>query len=129
MGQQQLLLILLGVIIIGAAIVIGMTLFDDNATSSNRDALSSDLTALALRAQGYYRRPQVLGGGGNSFLGLTMQKLSSKPSNANGTYSLTSVSANQVVLDGVGIENGNDGRNLSVTMTVSSDSTSIVLNN
>ena len=129
MGQQQLLLILLGVIIIGAAIVIGMTLFDDNATSSNRDALSSDLTALALRAQGYYRRPQVMGGGGNSFLGLTMQKLSSKPSNANGTYSLTSVSANQVVLDWVGIENGNDGRNLSVTMTVSSDSTSIVLNN
>lgn len=129
MGQQQLLLILLGVIIIGAAIVIGMTLFDDNATSSNRDALASDLTALALRAQGYYRRPQVLGGGGNSFLGLTMQKLSSKPSNANGTYAVTSVSATQVVLDGVGIEKGDDGRNLSVTMTVFSDSTTVVLNN
>jgi hypothetical protein len=129
MGQQQLLLILLGVIVIGAAVVIGMTLFDDNATSSNRDALSSDLTGLALRAQGYYRRPRVLGGGGNSFLGLTMAKLSSKPSNANGTYSVTSVSATQVVLDGVGLENGTDGRNLSVTMTVFADTIAIVLNN
>ncbi len=129
MGQQQLLLILLGVIIIGAAVVIGMTLFDDNAVSSNRDALTSDLTALGLRAQGYYRRPQVLGGGGNSFLGLTMQKLSSKPSNANGSYTLTSVSADQVVLDGVGLEKGSDGRSLSVTVTVFSDSTAVVTNN
>lgn len=129
MGQQQLLLILLGVIIIGGAVIIGVTLFDDNATSSNRDALTSDLTALGLRAQGYYRRPQVLGGGGNSFLGLTIQKLSSKPSNANGTYSVTSVSADQVVLDGVGLEKGSDGRNLSVTVTVFSDSTAVVTNN
>jgi len=129
MGQQQLLLILLGVIIIGAAIVIGISLFGDNAISENRDAISNDLIALGGRAQTYYRRPRVYGGGNNSFMGITIGTLTSKASNANGTYSVTSVSANQVVVGATGVEFGNDGNRLSFTMTVLPDSTILVANN
>jgi Tfp pilus assembly protein PilE len=64
MGQQQLLLIILGVIIVGIAIAVGITMFRDNSVSSNRDAMSTDLLHLAAKARHYYKRPTSMGGGG-----------------------------------------------------------------
>jgi Tfp pilus assembly protein PilE len=94
MGQQQLLLIILGVIVVGIAVAVGITMFSDSAISSNRDALTNDLVNLASRAQQYYRRPVALGGGGYTFSGLTadatgLSRLTNKSSNGNGTYSIT----------------------------------------
>ncbi len=112
MGQQQLLLIILGVIVVGIAVAVGITMFSDNAISANRDAVSNDLVNLAARAQQYYRRPTALGGGGNSFVGLTadaagLAKLTNLPAggNSNGTYSITAAgTANQVTIQGIGKE-------------------------
>src|SRR5512142_11071 len=112
MGQQQLLLIILGVIVVGIAVAVGITMFSDNAISANRDAVSNDLVNLAARAQQYYRRPTALGGGGNSFVGLTadaagLAKLTNMGAagNSNGTYSISSAgTANQVEITGVGKE-------------------------
>jgi len=56
-GQQQLLLILIGVIITGIAVAVGITIFQANAAGQNRDALWTDLSALGSRAQQYYRKP------------------------------------------------------------------------
>ena len=92
MGQQQLLLIILGVIVVGIAVAVGITMFSDSAINANRDALSNDLVNLASRAQQFYRRPTSLGGGGNSFALLTSSAitlLTNKPSNANGVYSIS----------------------------------------
>ena len=92
MGQQQLLLIILGVIVVGIAVAVGITMFSDSAINANRDALSNDLVNLASRAQQFYRRPTSLGGGGNSFSLLTTSAitlLTNKPSNANGVYSIS----------------------------------------
>ena len=76
MGQQQLLLIILGVIVVGIAVAVGVTMFNDSAVSANRDAVTNDLINFASRAQQYYRRPKALGGGGGSFVGiLGMQQL------------------------------------------------------
>ena len=89
MGQQQLLLIILGVIVVGIAVAVGITMFSDSAINANRDALSNDLVNLASRAQQFYRRPTSLGGGGNSFTLLTSSQISlltNKPTNANGSY-------------------------------------------
>jgi Tfp pilus assembly protein PilE len=112
MGQQQLLLIILGVIVVGIAVAVGITMFSDSATSANRDAVSNDLVNLAARAQQFYRRPASLGGGGNSFVGLTadaagLAKLTNMASgkNANGTYTIQAAgTANQVTIQGVGTE-------------------------
>jgi Tfp pilus assembly protein PilE len=71
MGQQQLLLIILGVIIVGIAVAVGITMFRDNAVHSNRDAIANDLMHLAAKAKHYYRRPASMGGGGHNFTGLT----------------------------------------------------------
>jgi Tfp pilus assembly protein PilE len=87
MGQQQLLLIVLGVIIVGIAVVVGINVFTASSTSSNKDAIVSDLTNLAASAQQYYRKPIALGGGGNSFTNYTIP--TQLDSTANGTYTIS----------------------------------------
>jgi Tfp pilus assembly protein PilE len=131
MGQQQLLLIILGVIVVGIAVAVGITMFTDNAVSANKDAVTNDLVNLASRAQQYYRRPTALGGGQGSFVGIdALSKLTSKPTNSNGTYALVGVgTATQVVIHGQGTEKGTDGAYLSITMTVLADSTSVAFAN
>jgi len=113
MGQQQLLLIILGVIVVGIAVAVGITMFQDNAVSANRDAVTNDLVNLAARAQQHYRRPAALGGGQGAFdnslggVGISViTQLTSKPTNANGTYSLGTVNATSVVLTGLGTGEG-----------------------
>jgi hypothetical protein len=69
MGQQQLLLIVLGVIIVGIAVVVGINLFNANAEESTKDGVVSDCTNLGAMAQQYYKKPTSMGGGGNSFVG------------------------------------------------------------
>ncbi|HMN18043.1 MAG TPA: hypothetical protein PKD03_10520 [Ignavibacteriaceae bacterium] len=68
MGQQQLLLIVLGVIIVGIAIVVGINLFNANAETSTQDSIVSQGTNLGAMAQQYFKKPVALGGGGNSFV-------------------------------------------------------------
>jgi hypothetical protein len=72
MGQQQLLLIVLGVIIVGIAVVVGINLFNANAEESAKDTLVSEGTNLGAMAQQYFKKPVALGGGGNTFAGFVI---------------------------------------------------------
>jgi hypothetical protein len=128
MGQQQLLLIVLGVIIVGIAITVGINLFTANAASANRDAVTADLISLASSSQIFYRRPVVLAGGGRTFTGWTIPPRLA--TNANGSYTVT-VAAQSITLVGTGTENGNDGSTkVKVTMVVGPNSiTSTTINN
>ncbi len=85
MGQQQLLLIVLGVIIVGIAIAVGISMFKSNAQSSNRDQVINDLNNLAAKAQQYYRKPTAMAGGGQSFAGFGLAPVDT--GNGNGSYS------------------------------------------
>ncbi|MCP4724249.1 MAG: hypothetical protein GY863_04400, partial [bacterium] len=67
MGQQQLLLIVLGVIVVGIAVALGMTMFSEGAAQSNFDAVLADIQRYASNAQQFYMKPSSLGGGGMSF--------------------------------------------------------------
>ena len=69
MGQQQLLLIVLGVIVVGIAVVVGINLFNASAEEANKDGIVSDCTDLGAMAQQYYKKPLSMGGGANSFTG------------------------------------------------------------
>jgi hypothetical protein len=128
MGQQQILLIVLAVIVVGIAVVIALTLFSTNSTTTNREAIIAGLTNLATVAQSYNLHPANLGGGGNSFTGWSIPP--SLASTADGTYTVT-VTANSVTIVGVGNQLGNDGStNVKVTMVVSSNAiTSTTINN
>jgi len=93
MGQQQLLLIILGVIIVGIAIAVGLSLFSAQSVQSNHDAIINDLNNIAANAYQHYIRPASMGGGANSYdgTGATGAAAYAIPSrmqtNENGTYS------------------------------------------
>ena len=136
MGQQQLLLIVLSVIIVGIAVVVGINMFSASAASANLEAVTNDLLNLASRAQQYYVKPTGLGGGGNSFVGITadatgLQKLTPKASNDNGVFSVsTAGTAASVTLQGVGTQDGDgDATNCTIQITVFSDSLSTTVVN
>ena len=74
MGQQQLLLITVGVIAVGIAVIIGISLFEAAATEANREELTSALNSLGNMAQEYYLTPTTLGGGNRKFTGWKMPK-------------------------------------------------------
>ncbi len=129
MGQQQLLLIALAVLIVGIAVVVGINRFSTSSSSSNRDAVVIDMANLGSLAQQYYRKAKALDGGGNSFKEWTIPTQSD--STGNGTYSTTVVAAQSVTIVGTGNQVGNDGTNpVKVTMIVGPNSiTSTVINN
>ena len=131
MGQQQLLLIVLSVIIVGIAVVVGINMFGASAASANLEAVTSDLLNLSARAQQYYVKPAGMGGGGNSFVGIAIEDLSPKASNDNGTYSIkTAGTATKVVLKGIGVQDGDgDGTNCTVSVEVFSDSIATTIDN
>jgi Tfp pilus assembly protein PilE len=139
MGQQQLLLIVLGVIIVGVAIAVGVNQFKSSAVDSNRQAIVSDLLNLGAKAQRYYRTPTTLGGGGQDFNGFTLNTLDQ--SNSNGAYRLltsvagiaadasaatgtTSISSSvtTIYIVGWGTETGNNATNpVKTYVTVTAD--------
>jgi hypothetical protein len=69
MGQQQIIILVLGTVIVGIAIAVGVLLFQSNSISSNKDALMADLNNVLADAQAYYLKPSCLGGGNHSFIG------------------------------------------------------------
>ena len=130
MGQQQLLFIVLGVIIVGIAVVVGINFFTSSSGKANREAIIADLTDIASMAQKYYREPITLDGGGNSFTGWTVPANLSLTANMS-TAVTSTVAAQSVILIGVGTEKGNDGTTVvKVTMLVRpNEITSTTINN
>ncbi len=84
MGQQQLMLLILGVIIVGIAIVVGIYLFTATSVSSNKDAIINDMMNLGQYAYRYRLKPEPLGGGSRSYLNLNIP--ANLVDNDNATY-------------------------------------------
>ena len=63
MGQQQLLLLVLAIVIVGLAVVAGLQAFAENQKKSNIDGLTMTGTRLAVEAQAWLRTPILRGGG------------------------------------------------------------------
>ena len=69
MGQQQILLIILSVILVGIAISVGISMFKSYAEQSNIDAMVLDLNNLGALAFQYRIRPASMIGGDGSYIG------------------------------------------------------------
>ena len=101
MGQQQMLLIIVGVIIISIAIAVGIELFGATSISSNKDAIINDMNNIAADAYQYRVRLKTMGGGGGSYAGY---KIPSKlQSNDDAGYSVDPQSG-YVTLTGISSE-------------------------
>lgn len=119
MGQQQLLMIVLAIIIVGIAIAISIQLFRSNAIESKRDLLIEETTSLATMAIQYYKKPQAMGGGGRSFMGWEIP--SQMVQTFNGNFMRAVVSANEVIITGTGSEAVTDTDSIKVETTVRPD--------
>jgi len=95
MGQQQLLLVILVTIIVGIATVVAINTFSGAAESANVDAVRQDVASIASAAQGYYMKPEMLGGGGGDFEGLTFNTMAFAADSISND-GLTAVNANGV---------------------------------
>ena len=102
MGQQQLLLIVLGVIIVGIAVVVGINLFNANAETATQDSIVSQGTNLGAMAQQYYKKPLAMGGGGNDFTDFTTKVFNNLPTSlvnsTDAVWTMTGESATEVEL-------------------------------
>jgi len=107
MGQQQLLLIVLGTIIVGVAVVVGINMFTTGAVNAERDALLQDVNNIASAAASYWRKPAALGGGARSYVGVSdVTVLGADSSNANGTFVMSANTGNQFTLTATGANEG-----------------------
>ncbi len=114
MGTQQILLIVLGVIIVGVAIAVGITMFNNQSYNSNKQAVSSELTNYATLLIQYWKTPASLGGAGGRIGNVTVAKTAvylgfkeSEPYNFvsdNGEFRVTGVNGTIVTMKGLGKE-------------------------
>lgn len=118
MGQQQLLLIVLGVIVVGIAIVVGINLFNANSIAANRDSVISDINNIAGLAMSHYKKPTSMGGGSNEFTGFVLP--AELDTTANGTYTVTAAAATTLGLNAQGTEKAEDGSLIEYDATVDS---------
>lgn len=114
MGQQQLLLIVLGVIIVGIAVVIGINLFGTSAKQANEDAVIQECLGIISASQQWVRKPQALGGPATmndftnfdfSIIGKAVAAGTTVWTNANGDiFTISARGVNTMTLTGVGRE-------------------------
>jgi len=119
LGQQQLLMIVLAIIIVGIAIAISVQLFKSNAIESKRDLLIEETTSLATMAIQYYKKPQAMGGGGRSFMGWEIPP--QMVQTFNGNFMRAVVNASEVIITGTGSEAVTETDSIKVETTVRPD--------
>jgi type II secretory pathway pseudopilin PulG len=111
MGQQQLLLVILVTIVVGIATVVAINIFGSSAEQANHDAVRQDLAQIGTSAQGWYIKPAMLGGGNNSFVGVTFRSVNFpgnitdgetalEAENLNGTYRIVPGNADSFTIEG-----------------------------
>jgi hypothetical protein len=101
MGQQQLLFVLLGIILVAIAIFLGINLFRALGIEAKRNNLIGELVNLAGYAQEYFLKPNEYGGGGGKFEGWAIPP--QLVTTANGHYVAT-VTPDSVYILAIGNE-------------------------
>jgi hypothetical protein len=117
MGQQQLLLLVLGIVIVGLAVVVGIQAFGENQKKANADALVNDAIRIASDAQAWKLKPAAFGGGGSlvgdaNFEGLEFEQLGYsvtdlKYVNLNGEFTMDATDGG-VTITGTNAQNENE---------------------
>jgi len=135
MAYQQKLLYIASMIVVGAAIIVGVQKFESSSQDANIDALTLDLMNIALKLQTGYFKPEFLAGGNHSFSGIAtdssgLQQFFIKPNNIHGSFKIVSADDEFVVIQAVGKDDyDGDGQNLTVEMKVFADSVETVVVN
>lgn len=106
MGTQQLLMIVLGVIIVGVAIVVGINMFSTGAVNAESDRLVQEVNVVGSNAAAYWRKPVQMGGGGRTFANVTLALLGAQDTTANTILALSNVAAGGFTVTATGRSEG-----------------------
>ncbi|NWF49928.1 MAG: hypothetical protein HXY49_05250 [Ignavibacteriaceae bacterium] len=129
MGQQQILLVVLGVILVAIALAVGFKLFKISAMQSNRDLIINDLNFLASDLQAYYKKTSQMGGGSGNYSGWQMPNFYKRYENGRIRVTLQA-QRDRVILNGTGTEIGINNRSpVRVQMTVTPGKQVLKINN
>ena len=121
-----MLLVILGIIVVGVAIALSITLFRSNAIDRKREILVNESYNIGSIAISYYKKPKMMGGGGKTFTG--WQVPPALQSTVNGSYTAV-VAADNVIITGTGTEVVTDGDSIKVETTVTGNEiNSIIIN-
>ena len=101
MGQQQLLLLTLGIVIVGLAVVVGIQIFSENRVRANADAGVTNGLRIATDCQVWAIKPGLLGGmpANLTLANCTFDRIGYPTSTGNtydtvdGTYTLSNTNA------------------------------------
>lgn len=77
MGQQLLLLLVLGIVLVGLAVVVGIQAFGENQKKNNLDQLTQDVVRISTEVQAWKMKPKAVGGGASDtdFVRATFRQL------------------------------------------------------
>jgi RsiW-degrading membrane proteinase PrsW (M82 family) len=124
MGTQQILLIVLSVIIVGAAIAVGIQMFNNQSYSANKSAIAADAQSFASQIVQYYKTPISQGGAGQPTTTMDAAAVggfigwgAAVTNNDNGNYIVVPQSATTVYVYGIGKEE-KDSKKPAVRTTV-----------
>ncbi|MCH8032989.1 MAG: hypothetical protein IH950_04400 [Bacteroidetes bacterium] len=120
------MLVLLGIVVVGVAIVVAINLFRGNAIDRKREILINESHNIGSIAIAFYKKPRMMGGGGKRFTGWTIP--SSLVATVNGSYT-AQVSPDNIVIIGTGTEVVTDNDSIKVQTVVTADAiNSIIIN-
>ncbi len=126
MGQQQLLLITVAIIIVGIALLVSFSIYRQNSIDQNRDNVTNQSLNLASMAMSYYKKPKSMGGNDRSFAGWDVP--SYLTTTENGTFTAIAYS-DSVIIIGIGNEivSGYDHVKVQTTVTKNNFRVSVIM--
>jgi hypothetical protein len=108
MGQQQLLLLVFGVIIVGVAVIAGLDAVSSRMEQANADRLIDRNLVIASNATYWKTLKDPYNGGNASYAGLAtngLAKLALESVVANNEYAITSATQSTLQITGVSLRN------------------------
>jgi Tfp pilus assembly protein PilE len=94
MGQQQMMLMMIVTVIVGIMTVVAINIFGDARDEGIKDIIRQDLLEAATVGQMYYKKSSMLGGGGESFVNITLFDIQLDTANAVSAFEITESTTN-----------------------------------
>ena len=94
MGQQQLMLLILVTVVVGIMTVVAINIFSNARDEGIKDIIRQDVLEAATVGQMYYKKSSMLGGGGESFVNITLFDIQLDTANAVSSFEITETAAN-----------------------------------
>jgi hypothetical protein len=112
MGQQQLLLLVIGIIIVGFAVLAGFEILQRNYRQDQADGLLDRSLSIATHAVAWKSRNDPFQGGNQSYAGLGtngLETLALDSTDIRGRYRITAATASTLEISGMSTRPGFEG--------------------